>query len=403
MLTVVPRAVGYGVVEARQEWQMVSEVSGRIVKVSPQFEVGAIVPKGTELLKVDPQDYRLAEQQVQAGVDGVRAQINELRVKEKSARDSLAIETRSLELARSELARVKRLLESGAVAQADLDREERSFLTQEKTVQNLQNTLRELPANRRVFEAQLQQQRAGLQTAEVDLARTVVTAPYDVRIREVRAGLQDAVGASQVLAVADGIEVAEIPAQVPLGSLRPLIPFHPQNSPLSTETLSRLPELSNLSATVRLETNDLEVEWEARFDRFTNVDSQTRTMGVVVAIDEPYRAMEPGKRPPVVSGMYMEVEIRGAARSDCLALPPGALHGDSVYLIDADNRLTKRAAAVDFRQPDFLCLRSGVEVGDRVVVTDLVPAIEGMLLDPEEDTDAAARFAAATGHKDSPE
>ena len=391
--TVVPLATGYGIVEARNEWQVVTQVSGRIVEVSPKFEVGALVPKGTELLHIDPQDYRLAEAQVKAGVAGVQAQIKELRVKEKSARASLAIEKRSLALARKELQRVEKLKQSDAASPADIEREQRNVLAQEKVVQNLQNTLSELPASRRVLEAQLEQQRAGLQTAGVDIARTVVKAPYDVRIREIRASLQEVVSAGQVLAVTDGIDVAEIPAQVALGSLRPLIPLRPDASPLSTDALTRLPALSKLRATVRLESNDLLAEWDARFDRFTTVDPQTRTIGVVVAIDEPYGSMKPGVRPPVVSGMYMEVEIRGQPRDDCLALPPGAVHGDTVYVVDADSRLEKRAVAIDYRQPDFVCLEKGVAPGDRVVVTDLVPAVEGMLLDPEEDTATAQRLA----------
>ncbi|MCA9689312.1 MAG: biotin/lipoyl-binding protein [Myxococcales bacterium] len=393
-LTVIPRAVGYGVVEAREEWQMVAEVSGRVVEMHEQLKEGEFVTAGTTLIKIDPGDYEIAEAKVTANLEGVKAQIKELQVKEESARANLKIEQRSLDLAKKELARVEKLTSSGVTTQADVDREERNVLAQEKVVQSLKNTLQELPANRRVLEAQIKQQKAGLATASRDIARTELVAPYDVRIREVRTSLQEVVGGGQVLAVADSLDRAEIPAQFSIGVLRPLLPFRPGTTPLSTEALSRLPELIGLKAIVRLEATDLRAEWEAAFDRFTSVDPQTRTIGVVVAIDKPYQSGRPGERPPVATGMYMEVELRGAAREGCLAVPRGALHGDVLHVVDKDRRLARREVQIAYRQAEFACLAGGIEPGEQVVLTDVVPAIEGMLLDPVEDEEAAAELRA---------
>ena len=50
---VVPRATGYGVVEAREEWQMVAEVSGRVVEIGPQLEEGSFV-EGDPLMPRSP-------------------------------------------------------------------------------------------------------------------------------------------------------------------------------------------------------------------------------------------------------------------------------------------------------------------------------------------------------------
>lgn len=399
-LRVIPRATGYGVAEAREEWQMVAEVSGRVVELGERLEEGNFVEAGTTLIKIDPADYELSEVRQAANLEGVRAQIAELRVQESNTRESLKIEERSLELAEASLRRLRTLHGSGAASEAEADAEERNVLAQRKAVQSLRNTLRQLPASRKVLEAQLKQQEAGLAGAARDIARTEIVAPYDVRIREVRTALQEVVGGGQVLAVADGIDMAEIPAQFTIGELRPLLPFSPSNSPLSTHSLSRLPELVGLAATVRLESSDLRAEWDATFDRFTAVDPQTRTVGVVVAIDDPYRVGRGKRKPPVVPGMYMEVELRGKPREACLAVPRSALHGDVIYVVDEQLRLQRRQVELEFRQPEYACLASGVAAGEQVVLTDLIPAIEGMLLEPVPDEEAVAELLEVSGARE---
>jgi multidrug efflux pump subunit AcrA (membrane-fusion protein) len=49
-----------GTVRPRTESQLVPEVSGRVIWVSPSFAEGAFFEKGEVLLKVDPHDYRQA-------------------------------------------------------------------------------------------------------------------------------------------------------------------------------------------------------------------------------------------------------------------------------------------------------------------------------------------------------
>jgi hypothetical protein len=83
--------------------------------------------------------------------------------------------------------------------------------------------------------------------------------------------------------------------------------------------------------------------------------------------------------------MYCEVELRGKVRESHLVIPRSALHNSEVYLLDADNRLQRRAVELDFAQSNFLCLKSGLNEGDTLVVSDPTPAIEGMLVEPVVD------------------
>jgi hypothetical protein len=83
--------------------------------------------------------------------------------------------------------------------------------------------------------------------------------------------------------------------------------------------------------------------------------------------------------------MFTEVELRGKARPHSLVIPRVALQGNRVYLFDAADRLQRREVAVTLLQSGYAVIGSGLEAGDRVVVSDPVPAIDGMLLQPVAD------------------
>jgi multidrug efflux pump subunit AcrA (membrane-fusion protein) len=115
------------------------------------------------------------------------------------------------------------------------------------------------------------------------------------------------------------------------------------------------------------------------------IDPQTRTVGAIVEVDEPYRQAQPGIRPPLVKELFVEVEFMGKQRPDRLVIPRTAVHDERVYLVDDDNRLKIQPVKVGLIQPEFVEIQQGVAAGNRVVISDLLPAIDGMLLDPYED------------------
>ena len=194
-----------------------------------------------------------------------------------------------------------------------------------------------------------------------------------------------------MLVVADSIDVAEVTAQVPVGTLLTLLP-RDLDLPLDPgAVMPRLREVVGLDAIVRLRTGRGHTDWKARFARMSDtVDPRTRTVGVIVAVDDPYRQALPGERPPLVKNMYVEVEIRGRARPGVVVIPRGALYGNEVRIADAEDRLRVREVEVDFVQTNFVVVASGLEAGDRVVISDLPYASDGMRLAPVEDDEALA-------------
>ena len=286
-------------------------------------------------------------------------------------------------------------MRQGTISQAAVDQEERAVLAAEQGLQNLRNAMNLLPAERSVLEATLDQLEAQLETAKRNLSRTTIVAPFDCRIAEVNVEEAQFAAKGKVLVVADSLDVAEVNAQVPLGNLLTLFPPDMDLSPEPSLAMPRLREVAGLKAVVRLRTGRRDTEWPARFARISDtVDRRTRTVGVIVAVDNPYRQAVPGQRPPLVKNMYVEVEIRGRPRPGAVVIPRGALTGNLVRTVDADERLGLREVEVDFVQTNFVVVAAGLEPGESVVISDLPYAAEGMRLAPVADDEALARLVA---------
>ncbi|MEE8535520.1 MAG: hypothetical protein V3S45_05695 [Kiloniellales bacterium] len=394
----VPRALGYGYVQPGRVWEAVAEVAGKIVFRHPDLERGRLMPAGTEILRIDPADYELAVQRLEAGRQSVEAQLAELAVRKSNAGQILEIERRGLNLALQDLERKRTLLARGNASQASVDQAENAALDRRQRVQEQKNTLALVPAEQRILEADLTLAEAELREARLDLERTSIRLPFEARIADISVEETQFMNLGQVLAVADSIDVAEIMAQVAIDRMPPLVRGEVDISTMSIEEMSVFPRRWGLVAEVRLAAGQLSAVWPARFDRLSDeIDPQTRTVGLIVAVDEPYRQAIPGRRPPLTKNMYVEVEVRGPAQAGRIVAPRVAIHGavdaaPQVYLAGPDDRLILRRVDLGPVQGDFVVIESGLDGGERLVVSDLIPAIEGMLLAPTDDPDLARKL-----------
>jgi len=111
-------------------------------------------------------------------------------------------------------------------------------------------------------------------------------------------------------------------------------------------------------------------------------------------VDRPFEKVKPGHRPPLSKGMFVQVVLRGNHQIQRLLVPRSAVRAGEVYVADGENRLRRRSVGVLFSQGMVSVIAAGLEPGERVVVSDLVPAVEGMLLQTEVDEELTASLAA---------
>ncbi|MES9853584.1 MAG: efflux RND transporter periplasmic adaptor subunit [Candidatus Thiodiazotropha sp. L084R] len=369
-LELTPVAEGYGTIQPARVWSGIAQVSGRIVELHPRLRNGEIITKDTLLLKIDPVDYELNLAQV-------TAELAELQVEQKNAKASLSIEERSLTIAQRELERISKLTAKGTASKSDLDDAERNLLNSRNAVQNVKNNLALLPTKRKVLEAKKIQ-------AERDLENTSINAPFNIRVADMSIEIDQYVSKGGTLLAGDEVDRVEVVARFPLSSIRRL--FIGRDLSEFEMLGGNLAEAVAFKPLLKLDMGTTIAEWEAEFVRFSDsIDPETRTMGVVVAVDRPFDKVIPGLRPPLSKGMFVQVLLQGKSQANRIVLPRSAIKNGVVYLADEDNRLQRQPVEVLFNQGDISVIANGIKPGQKIVVSDLVPAVAGMLLQTEHD------------------
>ncbi len=400
-VTVIPRYLGRGSVAPGQVWSGELQVSGRVLSIHPNLKKGAVIQADEVLVEIESSDYELAIARAEASIAGNRAQLAELTAKQANTRASLKIEEQALRLANEELERKRKLLSKGSVSRTDFDKEERSVLIQEQSVQAQRNSLNLYPSEQQRLEAELANQQAQLGSARLDLERTTLRMPFTGRIAEANIEALQYARAGELLMVVDGLERAEISVPVPIRNMAGLLRSERVLNLGETAVPGGLGSLLGLGARVMLNNPALTVEWPARVARISDtIDPATRSIGVIVEVDKPYAGVQPGVRPPLAKGLFVNVELSGRPRPDSLVIPRNALHKDRVYLVTRDSRLAWRQVVPGLVGADYVVISQGLEAGERLVISDLQPAIDGMLLEVVDDPEALARLLAVTGAGD---
>nr|WP_321461837.1 hypothetical protein [uncultured Cohaesibacter sp.] len=386
----IPAISGYGKVQPSRTWDAVAQVAGPVSWTSDKLRDGLLIPAGASLLKIDEREYQLALAQIEA-------QIAALDAKDETTKASLKIEERALALLREDLGRKKQLQTRGSASQSIVDTAERALLTQDVKVQSLLSTLTLDEAERKV----LQQQK---EIAALDLERTELKAPFDVRLDAVDISLGQYVNKGQQLFSGDGIAVAEVVAQFPIGALSPLFgKSTDEGSPLDALTdgnggLSSRHD--SLKAKVILRTPRSDIVWDAKLDRVSAVmNPKTRTRGIVLTIADPYGQASPGQRPPLVKDTAVEVILQGQPKKDKIVLPAAAIRKGQVMVVDAEKRLHFKPVKVAYIQGDIAVLMSGLEPNEKVIVSDLPAPVDGMLVGPKPDKPLLERIMAEASGK----
>jgi RND family efflux transporter MFP subunit len=328
-----------GEARPRSDAVLASQVAGRIVWVSPVFAQGGAFGQGDALIRVDDADYRLA-------VVRARSQVAQ-------ADEALAREEAEGELARQDWA---------VLGQGD-------------------------PSPLAAREPQMAQARAvvaaaraQLQSAELDLARATVRAPFPGRVRARRANIGDYVGPGTPVAEVFATDVMEIRVALSDGDLAAM------RTPVGFTATSANPgPVAHVSVVSggRIRT------WEGRLVRTeATIDSQTRLVYGVVAVNDPFSARHAA---PLAPGMFVSVRLEGSSTETMVAAPRSALkRNEFLYVIGADNRLTIRSVRPAQTTTDEVMFRDGVQNGERVVVSPLPSAREGMEVTPMPFDQAAA-------------
>ena len=328
---------GYGEVKTLNVVPISPEVSGKIVKIHPRLEAGEIIPKGEILFRIDPRDYMTVR---------------------NTSRDRLKILKRSQELAKKEYERVQVLLEKNNIGtQTGIEAAEKAMLS----ASDLTNQIAQV-----------------LETAETNLERCEVRAPFNARIKSVSLEKGQYVTPGQnVVTLADD-SVLEI--HVPLDSrdARNWLRFNVEKTNRKTAWFS---SLEQVPCKIRWTEHNNGQAWDGQLHRVVKFDQQTRTLTVAVRVDAETALKKNPQSLPLVEGMFCSVKIPGRTLHNVFRLPRQAVSFENTVYIVNGNRLKTVPIKVARVEGENAYVDDGLNAGDMVVITRLIDPLENALLE----------------------
>ena len=376
------RATAYGHVEPAVLLKAKAEVSGKVSYIHPSLKQGGSLPKDTIVLRIEPTIFEFSLDQSQAGLAGSQSSLKQLEAEEKSTRRSLALARKNLAVGQKELDRIKEIWEKRLIARSVLDAEEQKVLLLRQQVEDLQGKLATYTSRKSATQAQIKQSKTQVEQTKDTLGRTEISLPFDARIGAVSVEEDEYVQAGSQLFEASGTQAVEINAQLPVSHFRPLVRSLQQGSVDLQNPVDLQAEIAawDLQARVHLVGGSQGAEWQGKLLRISeSIDPVRDTVGLVVAVNNPYEGIVPGERPPLLKGMYTSVEFLTAARP-MLVIPRKAIHQGRVYVATEEQKLTIREVKIRSLQGELAVIASGLQAGEKIIITDVIPVIEGLPL-----------------------
>ncbi|WP_394204092.1 efflux RND transporter periplasmic adaptor subunit [Shewanella waksmanii] len=307
----------FGVVKPRTQSSLVTQASGQILSISPNFREGGFFNKGEVLVQLDDRDYLAEVKIAQAGILQAKQSLQE----EQARVEQALIDWKRLGNGREPNELVLRQPQLAAAQAAMLSSE------------------------------------AQLDKAMLALERTKIVAPFDGRILEKSVDVGRVVSTNAQLATIYATDYVEI--RLPIN-----------NRDLA---LVDLPEPGKLAVAPVAFQSDLigKQSWKGQLDRTEGaIDDSSQQLYVVAQIDEPF-GLQDNKQSPLKIGQYLTARIQGKQLSSAIVIPTRAIYqGSYVYLVE-DGKLLRTEVAILWQNSQDAVIIQGLKAGDDLVTTSL--------------------------------
>lgn len=371
---------GYGRAQSKESWQAIAEVSGRVIYRHPNLEKGSMLPAGTVALKIDPVDYQLKLAQAKSDLNSAIADADRIALNKNKQTLSLSLEMNRLNILEKEYKRKKGLLEKGSVSHSAVDKEQSNVFAQQEKVLDLETRLKLIPNDIDVAQARIQVNQSRLEEAQRKLAKTTITIPFDARITQVNAVLEQVINQQSVLLKANHIGAMEINAQFAITDMKQFI-RQTVDTPVSQG--NEFPDIKRLKlqANITLYSGGENMRWPGRVTRVSDsIDPQGNTLGLIVEMENDWTNFDPLNNTPVMNDMFLEVMVIGKNK-EVLSIPTKAIHGQSIYIVEG-NILRIKPVTILFESGAYTAIdaksENSISENAFVVTTDLLPAIDQM-------------------------
>ncbi|WP_157582241.1 efflux RND transporter periplasmic adaptor subunit [Shewanella woodyi] len=306
----------YGVVTPKNKTQLVTEVKGRLLSISPNFVAGGVVKKGEQLAMIEPSDYEADLSQAQASLAQAQAALEE-------------------EIARGEVAKNDwKGYDGGLPPELGLR------LPQLKKEQ-----------------ANVKFAQAAMARAERNLERTIIRAPFEGIIKTRMVDLGQYVTLGTNLGELYDTRIAEI--RLPLAN----------NDLAYLESVDKPDTQVTLSASLA----GKEVSWTGDIVRSEGViDADNRMVYLVAEIKDPYlRESKHQGLLPLKYGSFVTAIIKGRTVEGIVKLPRHIVRNNQVAVVSSDNIVEVRDVNIVRTDVDSVYIKDSLLDGERISLTKL--------------------------------
>lgn len=396
-----------------------AEVTGRVALKSANTRSGSFVNKGDVLFEIDPVNYELELQRLQARVDQSRAELVAVDVAIENTKSLLQLASEENQLQKSHLERVRSLFERKATSESEMDTASRQELTSRNAMQTQENQLNTLLQDKKTKEAALKLAEAELERAQIDLKRCIIQAPITGRIVDDIKEEGDYVKPGDDLVHVSDSARMEIKCSLKSEELawvwqQGLIQDTPPiATSASTNELAETPaaadanriadpfKIPQVPCEIVFNFQGVETIWDGKMSRYegTGMDRETRMFPCRVIVEDPGKTRVEGAGitrvapPTLLSGMYVTVRIPIKSRVPLLQVPAVAIRpGQQLWLVRDGKlqiidvmlaRIFETSALVQQHEDSVL------RVGDKVVISPLASVTNGMAVTVQTPADAS--------------
>ncbi|MDG1893760.1 MAG: efflux RND transporter periplasmic adaptor subunit [Fuerstiella sp.] len=376
---------GFGTVRADREVILAAQVSGEIIEVHPQLEVGYHVTSGKlvttpaspsvqrdadQLLRIDPRDYEQRVEQAANRIAELETEIAQLGVQKKNVARQVAKGKSVLKTLTEEYERLKAAVARKVGTPSDLNKALLEVQRFDDTLIQLENQAASIPHQIAAAEQRLLTSKSEKQRAQNDLQRAQIVPPFDGVLSEVFVEQGQYVQAGEPLVRLTDLSVVEIPVA------------------LSFEDFLQLQQ--EMDGGHRLEVTLAENEsarntWQGYVVRTSpEADPGSRTVQVFVEV------RNSDEKPPLLPGAFVHARIDGRCYRDenVFLIPRECIVDGSVYVVGQEDFADEKTEKVDGevvrvdvaqsrpvqlgrRFRSLVEVTDGIEPGDRLVLTNL--------------------------------
>ncbi len=361
----------FGTVQPEKEVVLSAQVAGEISEIHPLLKVGLQVQpahsslneskssglsQGDLLARIDPSTYservtasknRLSEDQ--SDLKRIeQEEANLIRLREKLEAD--------FSDSKREYQKVLQLREKGVTTDSELRRAQMDLRQHEKTIVQSDNERDLLPVRREQAQRRIESHRADLKLSELELTRTFIRPPFGGVLSSVQIELGQYVRVGDPLVTITAMDTVEVPLALCLDDYTKLIP-------LILERQFPVVELAEGEGTAP--------RWTGHVVRMSpKADEHTRTATVFVRVENASQTT------PLLPGAFIHARIEGPVIKRAKAVPRDAVLGGRAF-VEHDGRAELRQVTTSRMLNGFALIDSGLNFGDRVVLTNLDVLFDG--------------------------